>query len=407
LFLSFNLDFVFDEGFTTDEYAIAKVLMLLLTVNLALSFPFSVFTSIINAHEKFVFLKLLGMVKTVIGPFITLPILFMGYGSIGLVTFNVSYYILVDVIYLIYTKVKLKQKFIFKNFEKGLFKSLFVYTGFIAINLIVDQINWNVDKLLLGRYKGTTAVAIYSIGYILFSYYMSISSTVSSVFTPRVHSITNNTVDNLLEQNKQLTELFVKVGRIQFLILGLFASGLVIFGKPFIKFWAGDGYEESYYVMILLVLPCTISLIQNVGIEIQRAQNKHKFRSIVYLIMAVLNFIFSLFMCKKYGAIGCAVGTAFSLIVANGFIMNFYYHKRCNVNVSIFWKNILLMLIGLIIPSAVGVAMVYFIDLYVVWKLGLSIVAYTLIYCASMYFISMNKDEKVILQNVFRKLKRK
>ena len=62
--LSFRLDLVFDTGLTAEEYKIAKVLMQLLAVNLAVSFPMSVFSNIISAHERFVFLKALGICKT-------------------------------------------------------------------------------------------------------------------------------------------------------------------------------------------------------------------------------------------------------------------------------------------------------------------------------------------------------
>ena len=318
LFLTFNLNLIFGTGLTLEEYNIARVLMLMLTINLALSFPFSVFSNIIATHERFVFLKLVGMLKTVVGPLVTLPVLLLGYGSIALVVINVILSIIVDIIYVFFVKISLKQKFDFRNFEKGLLRSLFVYTSFIAINLIVDQINWSIDKFLLGRYKGTSAVAVYSVGYALYSYYMSFSVSISNVFTPRIHKIVSETQENLLEQKKQLTNLFTKVGRIQFLLLGLVASGVVFFGKPFIYYWAGVGYEEAYYVALLLILPASIALIQNIGIEIQRAENKHRFRSIVYLIMAVINLCLSIFLCQRYGVIGSAIGTAFSLIIANG-----------------------------------------------------------------------------------------
>ena len=51
----------------------------------------------------------------------------------------------------------LKNKFVFGNIDRGLLSSLFTYTIFIAINMLIDQINWNVDKMLLGRFKGTGA----------------------------------------------------------------------------------------------------------------------------------------------------------------------------------------------------------------------------------------------------------
>jgi O-antigen/teichoic acid export membrane protein len=404
LFLSFNLEFVFDTGITSSEYKTAKVLMILLSFNLALSFPMSVFSSIISAHERFIFLKLLGMIKTVLGPLVTLPLLLMGYKSIAMVVVSFSLSLVTDFIYVFYVKVKLKNKFIFKDFEKGLFRSLFVYSAFIAINMIIDQINWNIDKLLLGRFVGTSGVAVYSVGFTLYNYYMMFSTAISSVFTPRIHNIVNSTASNLVLQKKELTGLFTKVGRIQFLILMLIASGLVFFGKSFISFWAGEGYEESYYVMLLLTLPASIALIQNLGIEVQRAQNKHQFRSLCYLIMAIFNLILSIFLCQKFGAVGCAIGTAISLIFANGFIMNIYYQKRCNINIFFFWKNILRMCVGLVVPIILGVLILKFVVFDSIILLIAFIVLYTIIYCASMWLLSMNAYEKSLVKNLFGKL---
>lgn len=406
-FLSFNLQYVFSDGLTAEEYETAKVLMLLLTVNLSLSFPASLFSSIISAHERFIFLKLLGMLKTVVGPLVTLPLLLLGYRSIAMVATTVAISLITDTIYFLYVKIALKNRFQFRGIEKGLFKSLFIYTSFIAINLIVNEVNWNLGKFLLGRFKGTEVVAVYSVGYALYHYYAMFSTAVSSVFTPRVHKIVNATLDNLNERKRQLTDLFIKIGRIQFIILGLLATGLIFFGKPFIFYWAGEGYEESYHVMLLLVLPATIALIQNVGIEIQRATNQHQFRSIVYGCMALINLALSIFLCQKYGAVGAAIGTAISLILANGLVMNIYYHKRCNIDIILFWKNILKMARGLIIPVAFGCAVVYRVQLTSIWTMLLWIGVYTVLYCASMWFLGMDAYEKgLITKPILKILKR-
>ena len=84
-------------------------------------------------------------------------------------------------------------------------------------------------------------------------------------------------------------------------------------------------------------------------------KNLHRFRSIAYAIMAVINFGMTVALCQLYGATGAAVGTAFSLIVANGFIMNIYYYKKCNVDVLLFWENIFCLSRGLVIPVIVGI----------------------------------------------------
>lgn len=404
IFLTENLQFVFKDGLTDEEYAIARILMILLTINLSVSFPMSVFSNIISAHERFVFLKLLSILKTVVSPLVTLPLLLRGYKSIAMVSVTVGLAIITDIFFLYYTFRKLKQKFIFHSFEKDLFKSLFIYTFFIAINLIVNQINLNIDKLLLARYKGTIAVAIYSVGFSLETYYQMFSTAISGIFTPRIHLIYNSPNIDEKEKDKQLSGLFMKIGRIQFALLALIASGLVFFGKTFIRYWVGEGYDSAYYVALLLIIPITIPLIQNIGIEIQRAKNKHQFRSIVYLIMAVMNLILSIFLCQKYGAIGSAVGTAISLVIANGIIMNIYYQKKLNINIVGFWKNILRMSIGLIVPVIIGILTMRFITISSIWVLLGLIIGYTLIYCASMWLLGLNSYEKELIYKPLKKI---
>lgn len=405
LFLSFNLELVFDEGLTASEYEIARVLMLLLTANLAISFPMSVFQNIISAHEKFIFLKLLGMLKTVASPLVTLPLLLLGFRSIAMVSVTLGVSLLTDTAYLIYSKTALKVRFRFGHFEKGLFKNLFAYTSFIAINLIVDQVNNNLGKFILGRFQGTTVVAVYAVGYSLYQYYMMFSTAISGVFTPRIHRIVNLTRDGeISEQRRQLTELFTRVGRIQFLILALIATGLIFFGKPFIGFWAGEGYDDAYYVALLLIIPGSIPLIQNLGVEVQRALNKHQFRSIVYICMAALNVVLTVILCQRYGAIGTAIGTASSLVIANGIAMNIYYHKKCNIDIIAFWKSIGRLAVGLIIPVICGIAIMNLFDFTSIFLLLGGIVVYTLIYAVSMWILGMNDYERSLVKVPFQKI---
>lgn len=404
LFLTNHLTMVFSTGLNSTEYAIAKILMILLTANLAISFPMSVFSNIISAHEKFIFLKCMGIIQTVLGPLVTLPLLLMGYRSIAMVTVTLIVSLLVDLCHTWYVFRVLQNKFVFARPEMTLFKDLFAYTLFIAIELIVDQINWNIDKILLARYKGTAMVAVYSVGYSLYTYYQTFSSSISGVFTPRIHKIVNSDI-TIKEQKKELTDLFTRVGRIQFLVLALIASGIIFFGKYFIvQIWAGKGYDDAYIVAVLLIVTASIALIQNLGIEIQRAEFKHQFRSIIYFIMALINLVLSIVLCQKYGAIGSAIGTAISLVVANGIIMNIYYQKKCNIDILYFWSSIGKLSVGLIIPIIVGIGMEFWIksDIFIIYLF--EILLYVLVYVLSMWKIGMNRYEKRLFSSLFLKI---
>ncbi len=405
LFLSFNLNIVFNNGLTESEYITAKVLMILMTIGLSTSFPLSVFTNIITASENFIFLKSLNIIQTVLTPLVTLPLLLMGHKSVSIVTISLTLQTITGFLNIWFTVFKLKHRFTFRGIDSTAFIDLFGYTVFIAINIIIDQINWKTDQIILGRYCGTACVAVYSVGSTLNNYYIMFSSSISGFFTPRIHRIVNELNDSKKMMEEKLSELFIRIGRIQFLVLMIIATGFIFFGKSFISLWAGTKYEKSYYVALILIIPVTVPLIQNIGIEIQRALNKHKFRSIVYLAMAFINLLISIILCKKYSEIGVAFGTGLSLLIANGIIMNIYYYRKCGINILLFWYNIIKMSLGLIPPVFLAVLFTSYYKIDTIIKLLIGIIIYTFVYSSSMWFISMNKYEKELVLNTIKKLR--
>lgn len=397
-----NIRTIFGTGLTESEYATAKVLMELLIINLALTFPNSVFNCSITAHEKFLFQKLLILLQNLFSPFLTLPLLIMGCGSIGMVSVTTLLTFVLLISNMFYCFKKLHVRFAFHGLKISLFKEMWVFTFFIFLNQIIDQINWSVDKFLLGRFAGTTAVAVYGVGGQINTLYLQFSSSVSNVFVPKVNRIVAETNDNT-----ELTTLFTKVGRIQFIVLGLILTGFVFFGMPFVNLWAGEGYGASYAVALLLIIPVTVPLIQNLGIEIQRAKNMHKARAVVYLAIAIANVFISIPLIKFFGPEGAALGTAISLFAGNIIFMNWYYHARIGMNMFYFWKEIAKFIPALIAPCVVGIAIMKFVNITGLVKLGVFAVVYAAVYGLSMYFFGMNEEEKQLVMGPIRKILRK
>lgn len=397
-----NIRSILGIGLTDSEYEIARVLLILLVINLAITFSNSVFNCAITAHEKFLFQKLLILLQNIFNPFLTLPLLIMGYGSVGMVSVTTFLTFVVLMSNMFYCLRRLHIRFKFRGFQVGLLKEMWVFTFFIFLNQIIDQVNWSVDKFLLGRFAGTTAVAVYGVGGQINSLYLQFSTSISNVFVPKVNRIVAETDDN-----KQLTKLFTKVGRIQFIVLGLILSGFIFFGYPFVKMWAGEEYGASYVVAILLIAPVTVPLIQNLGIEIQRAKNMHKARSVVYLFIAIANVFVSIPLIKLMGPAGAALGTAISLFAGNIIFMNWYYHARIGMNMFYFWKEIAKFVPALIGPCVVGIIIMNFANITGLVKLGLFAMVYTAVYGLSMYFLGMNEEEKKLVMGLIRKILRR
>lgn len=93
------------------------------------------------------------------------------------------------IVNIVYCVKKLSIRFTFGKFDFKLMKEIWVFTFFIFINQIIDQINWSVDKFLLGRLSGTTAVAVYGVGGQINTLYLQFSTSISNVFVPKVNMI--------------------------------------------------------------------------------------------------------------------------------------------------------------------------------------------------------------------------
>lgn len=397
--MTINIEGIFQNGLTTDEYGTARILMMLMVFNLALTFPNSVFTCITSAHERFLFQRLLLVLQNFLNPFLTLPLLLMGFGSIAMVTVTTVITVAHLIANIWYVCFKLHAKFTFNGFDFTLLGEIWGFTFFIFLNQIIDQINWSVDRFLLGRMIGTSAVAIYSLGAQINTMYIMLSTSISSVFVPQVNRKVAEEKDD-----RELSVLFSRVGRIQFLVLSLVMTGFIFLGKPFMQIWGGEGYGDSYFVALWLIIPVTVPLIQNLGIEIQRAKNKHKARAVVYFCIAVGNIFLSIPLIQHFSSVGAAIGTAIALIVGNILFMNWYYEKHIGIDILSFWKSILSFTPAFILPTITGVVIMIYCPVSNLLQLIAWAIVYGLVFCISMWFFGMNQAEKNIALHMFRKI---
>ena len=100
---------------------------------------------------------------------------------------------------------------------------------FIFLNEIASQINWNVDKVILGAVQGASVVAVYSVGSQFNQYFINMSTAVSNVFIPRVNKMVAER-----QGDDALTALFIKIGRVQYVVLSAILGGYLLYGKFFI-----------------------------------------------------------------------------------------------------------------------------------------------------------------------------
>lgn len=381
---------------TAADYITAKKLLIVLVINLSLSMPNSLFVAFMSANERFVFQKGLNIACNLLLPLLNLPLLFMGQGSFGLVCVTLFITTLQLTVNAIFCFKKLNMRINAGYFNKDVFKDLMGFTFFIFLSDMVDQLNTNVDKLLLGRMSGTVAVAVYSVAFNLKTHYTTLTWLMPEMFIPKVNRVA-------LEENAddRLTDLFIQTGRMNNFLVLLVISGFILCGRSFMHLWVGPEYDTSYYTAVILMLAGYIPAVQTLGVNIQNAKNMHQMRSYVYFGIACVNVVASILLIRIWGVVGTALGTLFAILLGNGLFMNIYYHKRIGLNVLKFWKEILKSLPFCGLTVLIGLAILRFWRLDTWLNLLVFIGVYVVIYGLLLFALGLRKNERAaVLQKL-------
>ena len=109
-----NIEEIFGQVLTNNEYQKARVLLALMVINMAITFPDSVFDCQTTAYERFFFQKFITLLKYLLNPFLCLPLLIMGFGSVALITVSLFLTIFKFIIDIWFCIKKLHIRFYFK-----------------------------------------------------------------------------------------------------------------------------------------------------------------------------------------------------------------------------------------------------------------------------------------------------
>lgn len=399
IYIYIELPSIFDRTLTRDEIIEAKIMFIFLLGNVIANIVTMIFTAVINSNERFLFSKSLGIFQLVMQPFAIIAILqHYPYAlSIVLVQTVLNIFGIVARGYYCIKKLDMSIRFHFCTLEFMKPILTLSFTTFIVV--IIDQVFFKTNQIILGIISGTESVAVYSIASIIYTGYMQLSLAVSGVFIPHITAMIARscTVDDL-------SSIFIKVGRFQYMVLSLCSCIFIIFGKEFISVWAGADFLAAYWITLVIIIPFTIDLIQNIGLAVMQAQNRYGFRAKVYACMGIFNLILAIPAAKYYGGIGCAIITGIALFLGNGIIMNWYYYKKIGIDIVIFWKGILQMSIPILLITVFVYEVNHFLVTSSFSLLCAKIFIYICLYIIVLYRWGVNLKEKKSVQSFLRYL---
>lgn len=394
---------VYSSSLSEHELHESIVMLFVIVANVMVLLNNSIYDSAVIGNERFVFYQGSQIAIGIAQPVAVCIVLNFYPHALTVVSVQLVLNFFLALAKKFYVNKRLNIVVKFRHEDKFLSKQILVFSSSVLLVAIADQIFWRADQFILAFFLGTSGVAIYSIGSQIFMCYMPLGTAIASVFMPEISRLYLQ--DRGMEN---ISELFINVGRIAFFVLSLVLTGFITFGQKFINLWAGPGFEESFWVALVVMIPFTIDLIQNIGLTILQVIDKYSFRAKMYALLAISNIFLTIALIKPFGIVGAAFATGLSMFIGNGLVMNYYYWKKIGLNIPKFWLNIAKIGVPVSICSVAGFFLFNCVlQLDCTWlSLLVQIFCYSVFFFVIQYFFSFNASEKRLIKNIFNRKKR-
>lgn len=393
-----NIEKIYSK-LTPEEMANFKIVFIITSFFVIICFPVNVCNGVLNAYEKYIWLKgsdVFNKLGTVI---VTVAALIMHGGIYSLIFINGVFNLITFVVKGIIICKKTPVHISFKSNGEVKLKEIFSFSAWSTVNSISQQMVFNIIPSILAMVLNTLAITLYGFANVIEGYVYNITQAINGLFMPQVSRII---VDD--KDAKKVLPLMIKVGRINQSVISLLIIGLLVLGKEFVHLWVGDEYSSLYYCIIILSFPYFISASQQIANTSLVVLNKVKYSALICLIAGIINLIVSYIIAEHFGVIGvCA--TIGALFIVRIIALNMVYKIVLNIDIWSFFKEChIKMLPGIIISAVLSYIVVSVFPfsaegirgwLYFGIKVGIVTIIYSLV----MVFIGWNDFEKGLLKS--------
>lgn len=399
LVVYFNATDIF-SNLTDNELVRFKNVFLITSLFVLINFPLLPLKGLFQAFDRVYELTLIELIYKMSNVGVIVLALYLGWGIYGVVLVNVGSNILAQIFRLYYIFQKEKLSINIQAHDKSVVQFITSFSAWATIAMVADKFFFGIIPFLLAAFSNTAEVAFFAIVISIEGYTLSISRSLSGIFLPRVMKMVVKD-----QSRSEKTALMVKVGRIQLYIVGLIITGLISLGHEFIVHWLGDGFDKSYYCLVLVMAPCIFHLTQTIAEELLLATNNVRYRAFSYVLGSSLSVLTIVLFAPKYGALAAAIGVCLSFCFAHNLLIDIFYHKKIGVDMIRFFKECHIKIMPvLLICGVLGFCMQSYINTPSFVTFIMKGIVWAVLSSAILWLLAFNKEEKqMIIQMIPRK----
>lgn len=288
----------------------ARVLVMLLGLDMALSIPFDTFGGGLIALQRFDLLNATLVTVLVLQATSWFVVLALGGGLIelGVVTVAIS---LAGQLsrYLLLRRLLPHLSLSPRYLDRQLIRSLSGLSGWFSVRQITTTVLGQADILVAGIVVGVAAAGVYTVAQRLATLGLTFLQPAVYVYFPHAAQSVGRGDDQRLGSD------VLAGGRLAMGIALPTSLVLIVLGRPALDAWVGPAYTSGYPVVVLLALAAVFSSTAMAGSTIMSGSGAPKVPTIVAGMSALVHIGLSALLGSFYGITGVATGTLVAAVV--------------------------------------------------------------------------------------------
>lgn len=304
--------------FVSDQTALGSVrlVFLLLGMTYATEFPFKAFSGVISTYMRYDLLMVSRLASVTFTNIAFVYLLTHGYGIVAMaattfVLSQVAAFVFYRIARNLFTGMRLGRQYV----RRDLVPQLFSYSLWSFAIQIANTVRFGVDSFVIASVRSAASVTYYAVALRLVEVFADLINKATNMMMP-VFAV--DFFQNNLGELRRKYFLVVRVTA----VAALYGGGMIVLlGRMFILRWMGPQFEQSYPVLVVLMLAMVFEVIGNGSDNMLFALNKHRYLAFASVGEAAVNFVLSVLLIGPYGLVGVAVGTAVPLVLSRAVVI--------------------------------------------------------------------------------------
>ena len=311
---AFNLDTVFQ--LTPTQANTGRIVLLIISVYVALGFPFSVFGGIVNGLQRSYLNGTVAVATALAVAGTNILVLMAGYGLVELVIATtavrcLSYPLYVLNAYRVFPELRIRLQY----FSRARLKEVTGFSFFLLLIDLANKVNYSTDTIVIGAFMGTAAVATWAVAQRLVEMIQRITNQFNGALFPVV--VDSSTI----QHSRRLQNILLQGTRLSFGMVVPLATVLALLGRPVVFAWVGSNFVESVAVLYVLCIVVVLRVGFATSTVILKGAGDHRLLAISNVSIAIFNLLLSIVLVQRFGLIGVALGTLLPMLIIPAFVI--------------------------------------------------------------------------------------